>query len=383
MAQSDLDRNLAATPYKLEKAREKGQVPKSPDVSAAVVFTAAMLFLTWQGWSSCREQFRLGHALLSQAPLLDAVPTRLWALVVHMIRATLFLTLPFLLMLVVAAVASNILQTGPVFSFHPIKPDWERISPAKGFKRVFSVRTLFVGARAMLKLVLLGSVSYYALKNLLPQFYHLASLSPLGLLRALLEDFASLGMKIALMLGLIAIIDLLYTKYEFAKNMRMSHRDMKDEVKHREGDPRIRARLRELRREMLKRSLALRKTRHADVLITNPTHVAVALRYVHGQMASPQLLAKGSGFMAAAMRQIAARHHIPVVQNPSLARTLYRDLPVDQHVPPELYAQVARIIVWVLARRDAMREQRGQGASRPVSHVSLAVDLNRGGAWIS
>jgi flagellar biosynthetic protein FlhB len=170
----------------------------------------------------------------------------------------------------------------------------------------------------------------------------------------------------------------MYTRYEFAKQMKMSRRELKEEIKHREGDPRIRRRLRELRLELLKRSLALRKTRNADVLITNPTHVAVALQYVHGQMEAPQLIAKGSGFMAAAMRQIAARHDIPIVQNPTLARALFHDLPVDAGVPPELYAQVARIIVWVFAMRDARR--RGAAAPRRAPERQRTAGLG-GAAW--
>ena len=136
----------------------------------------------------------------------------------------------------------------------------------------------------------------------------------------------------------------------------MSKRELKDEVKHREGDPRIRARLRALRREMLKRSLALRKTGSADVLITNPTHLAVALRYRHGETDAPLLLAKGAGGMAAAMRHIAARRQIPVVQNRTLARAIYHGTALDHQVPHHLYADLARLMVWVLAmrqRRDA------------------------------
>ena len=133
----------------------------------------------------------------------------------------------------------------------------------------------------------------------------------------------------------------------------MSKRELKDEVKHREGDPRIRSRLRELRREMLKRSMALSKTGSADVLITNPTHFAVALRYRHGEMAAPQLLSKGAGGMAAAMRRIAAAKRIPVVQNRTVARAIYFGMDIDQDVPPALYADVARIMVWILAMRRA------------------------------
>jgi flagellar biosynthetic protein FlhB len=173
--------------------------------------------------------------------------------------------------------------------------------------------------------------------------------------RTLLDDLASLGLKIALILWLVAALDALYTRREFATQMRMSHRELRDEVKHREGDPRIRARLRELRRELLKRSLALRATRKADVLVTNPTHLAVALRYAHGEMESPRLLAKGAGRLAAGMRRVAARHAIPVVQNAPVARALFRDVAVDGAVPPELYGPVARILVWVFAMRDARR----------------------------
>jgi flagellar biosynthetic protein FlhB len=142
----------------------------------------------------------------------------------------------------------------------------------------------------------------------------------------------------------------------------MSRKEVRDEHKEREGDPRIRARLRELRREALRRSMAARRTASADVLLTNPTHYAVALRYVHGEMQSPQLVAKGAGSLAASMREIAARHRVPVVQNPPLARELYRSLEVDHHVPPALYAQVARILVWVFAMREA-REGQTSGAA--------------------
>lgn len=134
--------------------------------------------------------------------------------------------------------------------------------------------------------------------------------------------------------------------------MRMSRRELTDEAKNRDGDPRIRARMRELRNEMRKRSQSLQQTKNADVLLTNPTHIAIALRYVHGEMESPQVVAKGAGHLAAAMRQMAARHHIPVVQSPSLARKLFKELDVEHYVPPRMFAEVARIIVWVFAMRE-------------------------------
>jgi flagellar biosynthetic protein FlhB len=135
--------------------------------------------------------------------------------------------------------------------------------------------------------------------------------------------------------------------------MRMSHRDIKDEHKQREGDPRIRARLRQLRQEMLKKSQAVRKLPGSDVVVTNPTHLAVALSYKHGEMAAPRVVAKGAGDLAAKMREMALRHGIPVVENRALARELFFKVDFEQPVPEKLYPQVARILVWVFAMREA------------------------------
>jgi len=358
MAEQDLDRNEAATQYKLNEARKRGQVAKSPDVISAIVFAVAIIYVNWQGWENFRDQFRFDQALFNLAGRVDAGPAVLWQLISHGLTHSLMLLAPFFSAIMLAAIVANLIQIGPVFSTKPLGPDWDRVNPANGFKRLFSMRTLFDGLRACLKLTLLVWVVYRALKSLAPQFYSLAGYSPQGYLRAMLGDVSSIGMKIILMLGIIAAFDWLYTKHEFSKKMRMSKRDLRDESKHRDGDPRIRARLRELRAEMLKRSLALGKTGSADVLITNPTHLAVALRYTHGEMTSPQMVSKGAGLIAAAMRKIAARNNIPIVQNRTLARKLFHEVGVDQQVPPALYADVARIIVWVFAMRQARETER-------------------------
>ena len=357
--QQDLDRNEDATPYKLEKARERGQVAKSADVVSATVFTVAVAYLYWKGWDGLQSQFRYGHALLVQAGRLDGSAAGLWWLVGGMVRDAITGLAPFFAALMLAAIVGNLVQTGPVLSMEPVKADVSRLNPVNGLKKLFSLRTLFDGGRAVLKLVLLSLVVVQGIKSLAPQFPQLAAMPPAMLARTVLDDAAGMGLKIALMLCLIALVDFAYTRREFNKKMRMSKRELKDEHKNREGDPRIRARLRELRRESLRRSMAARHTANADVLLTNPTHVAVALRYVHGEMASPQLVAKGAGGVAALMRQIAARHRIPVVQNPPLARALFHGLEVEQHVPPQLYGQVARILVWVFAMREARTPRQG------------------------
>jgi len=353
MADQDLNRSEPATPYKLEKGRERGQVAKSADLVSAVVFAVAVVYLYWKGWDGLRTQFQYDQAMLGYAGRIVATPGNLWALLGAMVRDGMVMLAPFLGALILAAIVSNVMQTGPILSMEPLKADFSRINPVAGFKKLFSMRTLFEGLRAILKLVALTLVVYHALKSLTPQFFHLASLPAAALGRTMVEDAASAGLKITLALILIAMLDYGFTRRQFAKQMRMSQREITDEHKQREGDPRIKARLRELRREMLKRSQSLRDTGGADVLITNPTHIAVALRYVHGEMHSPQMVAKGAGMLAAVMRQIAARRGIPVVQNKPLARELFRRMAVDQHVPSDQFAQVARILVWVFAMRDA------------------------------
>jgi flagellar biosynthetic protein FlhB len=308
------------------------------------------------------RQFRLDQLLVIQRSMAGTHAEMLWPLIADLLKETLAWLAPFACTVMIAAVVGNAMQTGPVLSVEPVVADFNRLNPANGIKRVLSVRALFDAARACIKLCLLIGAAYFSLKELAPQFYSLSGLSPLGYLKTLISDLASLGFRMALLMAIIAAVDWVFTRREFARKMRMSKREVKDEHKQREGDPRVRARLRDLQREARKRSKSLRQTRNADVVLTNPTHVAVALRYVHGEMDSPQVVAKGAGHLAAAMRHIAARHRIPVVRSPALARRLFRELDVEHHVPPHLFADVARIIVWIFAMRE--RSPAAAGAAR-------------------
>jgi flagellar biosynthetic protein FlhB len=249
-----------------------------------------------------------------------------------------------------------------VFSFEGLRIDAARVNPATGWKRVFSMRTLFDGGRACIKLLVLCFAAWLALRALLPQFHGLSAVGAAEFVQLLLQDVGSLGSRMALALALVACVDVAFTRREFSRRMRMSQRELKEEYRNREGDPRIRGRLRELRREMLKRSRSVRNTRDADVVLTNPTHYAVALQYVHGEMEAPRVIAKGAGQLAAAMREIAARHRIVVVQNPPLARRLFREAPLDAYLAASFHAEVARIIVWVLAARQRAQHLGSQTA---------------------
>lgn len=354
MTEQDIDRSEEATPFKLQKARDEGQTARSADAASCAVFLAAMLCLAWHGLDTAAALLRLCRSALVQLPELDAGGPALWVLAERLGSDAAGVLILFFVLLPVAAVLAGVAQTGMVFSFAPLHMDFQRVNPASGLKRIFSRRTLYETARACVKLVVLCGAAALALAALLPQFHALSALSPAAFLHTLHADLASLGWKMAVALAVIAAADMLYTRREFGRKMRMSRRELKDEYKNREGDPRIRSRLRGLRSEMLQRSRSLQNTRHADVVLTNPTHYAVALRYAHGEMDAPRLVAKGAGQLAAAMREIAARHRVVVVQNPPLTRRLFREVDLDGTLPASFHAEVARIIVWVLA----MRQQR-------------------------
>ena len=352
MAEQDFDRSEQATPYKLEKARERGQVSKSADVISAAVFTVAVAYFYFTGWDALQSQFRYDRALLMEATRWDGSTAGLWWIVGRMVADTGAAVAPFFIALLITAIVANVMQTGPVLSAEPLKADFTRLNPVNGFKKLLSARTLFDGARAIVKLLVLCLLAWQVVADLVPKFPQLASMPPAKLARTLLEIAGSAGLKIALALCVIALVDFAFSRREFMNKMRMSRRELKDEHKHREGDPRIRARLRQLRQEALRRTMALRNTASADVVLTNPTHVAVALRYAGSDMAAPQVVAKGAGALAAVMRQIAARHRIPVVQSPPLARALFHGVEVQQQITPAHYAEVAKILVWVSAMRQ-------------------------------
>jgi flagellar biosynthetic protein FlhB len=356
--EQDVDRNEAATPFKLEKAKEKGQTARSGDMVSSVAFLAAMLYAAAQGTELTRAVLLLAKTVLGQAA--SAPAAAIWPLVEQTAVSAALLLLPLFLAVACAAVAAGFAQTGFVFSLEPLHADFGRLSPARGFKRVFAIRTLFDGFRACMKLAALSAVATFTLLSLLPQFHALNALSPGVFLAWMVDDVTTLGTRMAVALLAVSALDLLYTRGEFARNMRMSRRELKDEFKNREGDPRVRSRLRELRKELLHRMKALGRTATADVVLTNPTHYAVALRYVHGEMAAPKVVAKGAGQLAAAMRGIAARHNVIVVHNPPLARRLFREVALEQDIPPGFHADVARIFVWIM---EVRRQKASHGAA--------------------
>ncbi len=362
MADQDLDRNEAATPYKLEKAREKGSVAKSVDVNAVAMLGVATLALMAMGEQTAWRFSQLSADLLRSAGArLDSVDDAA-RLLARAFSGGLSALAPLLLALVATALLANIAQSGFVLSVDPIKPDFNRINPATGFKRIVSLRSLYETGKSLLKLALVGSVAWAAVRAAVPRLLAFARVDVSRFPHAFATLVGALLVKLMIVLLVIALIDHVFTRRQFARQMRMSRRDIKDEHKHREGDPRIRQRIRELRAKLLKRSQSLRDIPKADVLITNPTRVAVALRYEHGVSAAPRVIARGAGGLAAKMRDVAFRHQVPIVPSPVLARALYRETEDGGYVPERWYGQVAKILVWINAAKRQRQAAHMRGA---------------------
>jgi flagellar biosynthetic protein FlhB len=347
------ERTQAATPHKLREAQKRGQVAKSIETNFAAVMSALVIVCFAAGPGIARRELSIARNTLGNAGRTDWSTQSVADWLGHAASASIEGLVPLLLAVALAAIVSNVAQVGGIFSFEPLTPDFDKINPAYGIRRFLSLRSLYDALRCMAKLIALGLVAWLAVRQLLPDLMRLNFVDARGHAAAALGEVAPLLFKLLLAIAIIALIDLIYTRWDYAKRMRMSHRDVGDEHKQREGDPRIRRRLRHLRNELLKQTRAVRRLPEADVLITNPTHIAVALSYRHGQMPAPKLLAKGSGRLAEKMRALARSHRIPVVENAPLARELYKRTDNDQYVPEDLYPRVAKILIWVYAMRKA------------------------------
>lgn len=350
MADDQQDKTEQPTASRLRDAREKGQAAKSAELTGmitmivfAVAFTGALGGLA----TAFARAMRASLAIAGAAPVLSGGLARWLAAAFAPAWDAL---LPSLFALIVSAVAANVMQTGFMFSTEPLKADFSRLNPAKGFKRVASMRTAWDFVRLLLKLAVLAAILYGLGRSLQGTLLGAAARSPADMPALFEEIFVRVLKWVVAALALVAVLDLIYSRREFLRKLRMSRRDMKDEHKRQEGDPSIRSKRRRLARELLKRGRSIARVPSADVVLTNPTHVAVALRYRTATMLAPVVLSKGAGAMAARIRRSAARHGVPIVRSPALARALFRECDIDAAIPAEHYTDVGQVYRWVMAR---------------------------------
>lgn len=345
--EDDSQKTEEPTERKLRKARDKGQVAQSQEVKtwAVLVGGAAGLFFLAP---SMANQLRIMLRRFLESP--DEIP---WSFAhLHQVFADVSLRLlvilgPFFLLLMILAIAGNIVQFGLLLAPEKLVPDLSKLSLIKGLQRMFAVRALVEFVKGVLKLFVVGAVSAMLAAPML----HDVALVPEFSIGAILHRVDAISFRIVLgalaVMSVIAVIDWLYQKYSFTKQMRMSKQELKDEHKQSEGDPQIKARIRRLRQERAQRRM-MAAVPEADVVITNPTHYAVALSYKMEEMAAPKLVAKGVDVLAFRIRDIAKAHDVPVVENPPLARALYATVELDEEIPPEHFRAVAEVIGYVM-----------------------------------
>jgi flagellar biosynthetic protein FlhB len=346
MNEQEHDRTEQATPFRREEARKHGDVQRSSDLHTFTVVLALALFLLGSGASLWERVATACRQLFAAAATTDAA-----SLLLVVGREVLGAVIPLGLLVIVLVTLVSLLQTGPVLTFRALEPRFERLNPVSGLRRLFSHRVLFELLKSIVKLGILGSMLYFFLLGSWPHLAVLGGQPPSQQLASLASQGATLLMRIAAALLLIGLLDWAYTRWQYGRQLMMSRRDVKEEAKRREGDPHIRARIRELQRENLKQSRSLGNIPDADVLITNPDHVGVALRYVRTEMTAPQVVAKGTGLWLDRMKDLARQHSVPIRRQPPLARRLFRHGVLEMPIPADTYLEVARLYADLAAER--------------------------------
>lgn len=347
------DKTEEPTQKKLEEALKRGDVVKSQEVNTWFVIAGGTLVLmTFAGsmgtglTTTMRGLIANSHGISMDG---QALPRLFQKIGIEMIAAV---ALPFLL-LMLAALAGNMIQHQLVWSTESLKPKFSKISPLAGLKRLFSKQALANFAKGIVKLVVVGSVLTILMWPERHRFEGFVRTDPLAILTIIQSLALKLMGAVVAMLAIVAAADYLFQYRQWYEKQKMSLRELKEEFKQTDGDPAIKGKLRQMRQVRARRRMIVAVPK-ATVIIANPTHYAVALQYERG-MAAPICLAKGVDAMALKIREIAGQHDIPIVENPPLARTLHATVEVDQAIPPEHYKAVAEVIGYVMKLRRAVR----------------------------
>ncbi|MFI4936127.1 MAG: flagellar biosynthesis protein FlhB [Caulobacterales bacterium] len=351
-------RTEEATPRRLEEARKEGDVAKSHELVQFVSLAGAFSVVAIGGGWLARN---LAEHLIPFIAHPDSIQLR-GAAGVAVIRQVMMAAAPALMAVLggtmLAGVGGNVVQHGFLFTTSKLQPNFSKVSPAEGFKRLFGIDGLMQFLRAVLKVLLTGAVAWWVLAPHAAELPGLVTLAPLALLPYASSLLRSLMMAVLALLAVGAILDFVWQRQRFAVRMRMTKEEMKEDYRQSEGDPMIRARLRQIRMERARRRM-IQAVPKATVVVVNPTHYAVALRYEQGQTPAPECVAKGVDAVALRIRATAEEHRVPVVEDPALARALYSAVEVDEIIPQAHYEAVAKIIGFILAAKKPGRRARG------------------------
>jgi len=347
VAEGGQEKTEQPTPRKLQEARNKGQVAKSKDLSAAVVLMAAVTAFYMSTHSAVTAMERHLTWYFANCFNFNLPDKHLPGVLLSSLFEISIIFVPIILVTIVFSIIANVMQTGFILTADSLMPKLDRLNPLEGLKRMFSVNSLVELFKSIFKVVLVGVVSYLVGVKYIPQllmvFYKNPSQEMLEILDILIMvAFAGGGAFLAL-----AVFDFYYQRFDFFKKMRMSKQEIKDEYKQTEGDPTIKGWLRKRQREIAM-NMIRDEVPKATVVVTNPIHYAVALRYQEGVTGAPVVVAKGAGDIALSLKEIAKKNNVPVVENPPLARSLFQQVDIGKEIPAELYHSVAEVMAMVM-----------------------------------
>jgi flagellar biosynthesis protein FlhB len=340
-----------ATPKKRQDARKKGQVAKSQDVTVAIGLLAVFFFFLLAGSNLKKSMIAILEHSLQEYMLMDLTEENVMILFIELIKELAMFVGPILLVALVAGIVANYFQVGFMFSPESIQVKLEKIDPIKGFKRIFSIRSVVEFLKSILKLSIIGVITFLILWSRIDEILILSQKTISAALAILADLTIQMGLYAAGALLFLSLLDYLYQKYDFEKNIRMSKQDIKDEYKNSEGDPLIKSKMKQKQREMAMRRM-MQEVPNADVIITNPTHFAVALKYDEGKLDAPYVVAKGVDYVAQKIKFIAKENNVITVENRPLARALYSQTEIGDAIPEEFFKAVAEILAYVYRTKN-------------------------------
>lgn len=342
---------------KLEKAREKGQVVSSKEVSSWIILFTGAVLAAYVFPQMGRGLVDALSPFISNTDDLHVDDLKTVSTVVVHIALKVFLLIGVVgIVMALVSIGGNVVQHGFLWSAASMAPKLSKISPLAGLKRLFSKKSVVEFLKGIVKLAIVAGVAFFMIRPAVDGMDQWTTLTMRGILDALQALIAKMSTGILAILFLIAALDYLFQRLEFINKMRMSRHELKEEYKESEGDPHIKAKLKQQRRQMAKKQ-SLSKVPEATVIVTNPTHYAVALKYQRGQTGAPIVLAKGVDFLAAKIRDLAHKHQIPIVENPPLARALYAACDIDDEIPFQHYKAVAEVIRYVFRLKQRLNRR--------------------------
>lgn len=351
------DKTEPATPKRKEEARKKGQVGKSKEIPSVAVLGAAILFMYFGGRHLTFDMGNLIQRIFVSIPAMTRGDLGLAHFSREYIEAFLFMILPMMGVLMVVAIAANFVQTGFIWSVEPLAPKASKISPIEGAKRMFSKQALVELAKSLGKIVIVGWAAFSTIHSNLGKLLELAYQGKAQILRFMGTASLDMLVRSCYVIALLAVLDFMYQKWQFQQDLKMTKQEVKEEFKQTEGDPLVKSRIRSIQREMARRRM-MEEVKKADVVITNPDHLSVALRYDASTMEAPILVAKGADRIAFKIREIARENLIPLVENKPLAQNLYKLVDIGQEIPPDFYQATAEILAYVYGLKNKTARSR-------------------------